>query len=493
VKKVLFLSLNHTWGPLSVETELEIMLDHVEKGDDVYVLVDDGVLTSTISNKDNFLQTKLCARSRFQQGMNIAKIGTKNIFKIKKARVAWGLRKQFSTIRELMDYRFLGCDFGLAAASSVIYLLKDHNPDVVKHKDFVYRVLWSSVTVYRSLLRVLKKVQPDLVYFFNGRFAEMRPAVWACDRFNIDYCAYESGGNVFEYALFKNYLPQNIDPLKKNIEDTWNKGGDKKEHFARSWFLKNSEEQSDDWLNFIKQREQGKLPNSFDSLKERVVIFSSSRDEVETFSEWNLPFYRSEIDGIKRIVCHFENDKTKQFYLRMHPHLNGIENSQIKETRNLVCKNLKILWPGDSVDSYALLKNCDKVISFGSTMGVEACFWNKPSILIGRSLYEDLNCCYIPKNHEEVINLLEKKLEPKPQKNALPYGYWRQTFGIPYKRYKACPEKNGPFMGVYIRPNLGFKDRTILRLHEAYKTGICRVLLRKIKNVLGVKQYKERR
>jgi hypothetical protein len=114
-------------------------------------------------------------------------------------------------------------------------------------------------------------------------------------------------------------------------------------------------------------------------------------------------------------------------------------------------------------------------------MGVEACFWGVPAILIGRAYYEDLDCCYRAFSHQEVIDLISQKLLPKPKKNAFKYGCWRLSVGIPYKRYQACPEKNGSFMGHNIKPRLNRKEQLILRSYYAYKKGLLKTVFNKCK------------
>ena len=93
---------------------------------------------------------------------------------------------------------------------------------------------------------------------------------------------------------------------------------------------------------------------------------------------------------------------------------------------------------------------CEKVITFGSTMGIESVFWGKVSILAGRSLYEGLGGCYIPKDHDEMIDLINRRLDPLPNLGALKYGYWQSVAGIPYVYYKPESIRGGKFMGVYL-------------------------------------------
>ena len=61
-------------------------------------------------------------------------------------------------------------------------------------------------------------------------------------------------------------------------------------------------------------------------------------------------------------------------------------------------------------------------------MGVEAAYWGKPSILVGRCIYERLGSVYTPQTHEEVVALVRKRnLSPLPVEGALKVAlFWSQ-------------------------------------------------------------------
>ena len=82
------------------------------------------------------------------------------------------------------------------------------------------------------------------------------------------------------------------------------------------------------------------------------------------------------------------------------------------------------------------MKKADKVITFISTVGVEAAYSGIPSILAGQAFYDELDCVYQAHNFEELFEYINNKsLAPKPKENAYPYGYAQETYGIKYKYY----------------------------------------------------------
>ena len=81
--------------------------------------------------------------------------------------------------------------------------------------------------------------------------------------------------------------------------------------------------------------------------------------------------------------------------------------------------------------------NANKVISFGSSVGIEAAAFEKTSILAGQSFYRELGSTFNPKDHEELIELVKaENLEPKSTEGALMYAYYLNKFGRDYNYFK---------------------------------------------------------
>jgi hypothetical protein len=83
-------------------------------------------------------------------------------------------------------------------------------------------------------------------------------------------------------------------------------------------------------------------------------------------------------------------------------------------------------------------------------MGVEACYWNRPSVLLARAYYESLDCAYIPATHDEVVACLRATLAPRSRTDALKYGFWDLRHGRPFRRYTPETLTRGTFEGVRI-------------------------------------------
>ena len=91
--------------------------------------------------------------------------------------------------------------------------------------------------------------------------------------------------------------------------------------------------------------------------------------------------------------------------------------------------------PESNLNSYGLLKSANVILTTGSTMGLEANYYKKPSILVGVALYQYLETCYQPANFGELIKLLKSDLIPMNQYGSYLYGAFFANYGEPYKSF----------------------------------------------------------
>ena len=223
----------------------------------------------------------------------------------------------------------------------------------------------------------------------------------------------------------------------------------------------------------------GTIPEQWDSNKTNISIYISSEDEFYALGgEWAEGIYPSQLGGIKQILTSFSNDESYHFYLRIHPNL-----SEVKYSYHLDClklpsqfKNITII-PGNSkVNTYDLIKISDKVISFGSSVGIEASYLGIPSILAGNCYYKFLNGTYNPTNHNETVELIKTKLEAKPKLGAYKYGAYLLREGIFHKYFNPNFEtRQANFAGLKLRYKVNYREKNcnplkaIWRYSERYR------------------------
>lgn len=476
-----------------IAINLEIAAKHLNDGDEVHIIQCSGDL-SYCEHNWNHLESicTLCKLGR-DKGLNLINLPLQNRHELALNNFIRDLDlPDFSSIQELKAFEIDGIDFGMAVASTLISMFREPNPDLDQYKNFIEQDLSMSVAVYDAIKYHIEKIEPDVFYLFNGRYASLRPALRAAQNLGVKTFVHDRAGILQRYSLTENTYPHDIEYQKNQIELYWNDKrplAEKKE-IARQWFEERRDGKDQSWYSYIKSQKKGALPKGFDPSKRNITIFNSSEDEFEAIEGYQNPIYKNQTDAIHAII-NADIDENIRFYLRIHPNLKDLNNTQMRALRALSEKklpNLIVISAEAKIDSYKLMDTCEKVITFGSTMGIESVFWRRPSILVGRAVYEDLGGCYIPKNHDEFIDLINSHLNPTPIIEALKYAYWQAIHGRLYINYHPESPIDGKFLGVslymFFKPTIA--ARVIAILVQMIPAPV-RALLRPVKYWLETK------
>lgn len=446
------------------ETELELIRKHERLGDAVRVLQCAGALANCHWNQNHSQAQCAACRSKFRNGWSVLSPGRNvELGQFPSGQdLAFELPAGFDSIEEINQYRHDGESLGYGVASGLISIYRDHRFDTEIHRAEVRRELKTSLQVYENLKRELRNFRPDRVYFFNGRIATHLPAYLLCRRMGIEFYSYEVAGKNDSYRLLKNKTVHA--PISREEVEQMRAGWNEERRRTGESVLRQRRlgKHLAKIPMFTAEQVKGLLPEGFDSGRRNIAVFNSTIDEYAGIEGWTNRIYESdETAALGRILESFEDDERFIFHLRVHPHMKEVASttSQLVDIRKLAqrFRNLRVIWPNDSIDSYALLDACEKTLTFGSTIGIEATYWGKPSILAGRAFYENMDCVYLPKTHEEVVALVRADLGPCPVETALMYFHWEVSDGIPFTWFKETGIRNGfatgTFDGVEIKPS----------------------------------------
>ena len=423
------------------ETELEIIKTNLDQGNEVFVVKCGMTLDSCMWNVIHDPEVCAYCQSRAFRGFKIAGLKDDHLLNLKRMKEAYKTEIPFfNTTQQLKDFSFEGNDIGLGVYSSLVSQKRDMDVSSNNEKERIERSCRMAINVHLNFAELIPSLKPDAIYLFNGRFAEIRPLIKLSRRFGINYYTHEVAmGTYYKYIIFENTFIHDQKYIHNEIIEFWENSNlpeNEKESEGLKWFSDRRNGIAHGHKLFIQDQAKNKLPSNFDYKKKNIAIFNHSDDEFVSFDGWNIPLFNDQNIAICKIVEHFLQNGNINFYLRLHPNLAKLENAKVKEALSLNFKNLTIIRPTDDIDTYALLNACDSVITFGSTVGIEATVWNKPSIFIGMSYYKDLDCTYIPESVEEVFELIEKDIKPKDKRDALKYGFWFEHSGIDFIYYK---------------------------------------------------------
>lgn len=352
---------------------------------------------------------------------------------------------------EIKSFVHRGINIGLGCASTYISWTRDQELTLTKAtKSMLSRQLSAAAMMLDELNEILDAIKPDKVYLFNGRGFINRSIVNLCESRGVNYTALEVGANDERIEEYHNSLPHSISTRTKMMYELW-QSADPVEKFNNSKLFfdrKRLGEVTND-KSYVSGHVRGLLP-IFPKYKEIIAIFNSSDDEVKSIGdEWSFSAEINQFDVVESLLEKTIDDDVF-FILRMHPNLASVKASWVKKwDRIKKFKNCFFVDSRSEISSYEILEKSNKVLVFGSTIGVEAVAVGKPVILYGNSFYERLDICYVAKSVEDIRVLSLSNLQPKEKEGALMYAYFLMNSGKVEANYSGS-KKNG----IYFLLNL---------------------------------------
>lgn len=362
----------------------------------------------------------------------------------------------FLQLNPVVDKKLKYKDYFVGEAAISSYISKSRDRDMVNvDKSFIKDIVRNDVIFYNALDRFFQEKKIDKVYNFNGRNSYQKAVLSTSIKYGIDCTNMEVARPGGYLEIFKNVIPHDINAKTNLINEAWNKSqleiGERREIGASFFEKKINNENLNDKV-YTKDQIKNQLPTGINYTKKTYVLFTSSDDEFAAVGkEYDNPLFKDQNDGIKYIIEIFSKILIDcNLVIRMHPNLKGIQFDYVRELRDMGenLSNVNVIFPESPVDTYALLKIAEKVIVFGSTIGVEATYWKKPVILLGKSFYYKMNIAYIPDNKNDIVGLLTNNLLPKSNEDALKLGYYFMRGGEKSNNYNNNAEKNVFFKGV---------------------------------------------
>lgn len=450
----------------------EIIENLRQTANEIRVVVCDNVLENCYFNRvHNALGCASC-QSRQYAILHSAGVRSEEYIRLRFVRQAYDLHlPEFASMDELYAYTVDGINVGRGVASSIISYMRDFDLIQDRYRELIRIELRKAVNVYYNFTEILDQYLPDEIYLFNGRFAEVFPVMELARARGITFYTLEAGaGN--NYEMFRNHLPHSIASREESMLKLWNDADPyQRAELGSEWFRKKRKGDQSIERSFILQQQSGKLPDDFDPQKRNIAILNSSEDELMAIAEWKTGLYEYQNQAIVQILEYYAQQPGLHFYLRVHPNLGKVDNVQMREIREMNFPNLTIIPPDSSVSTYDLIEACEKVIAFGSSTGIEAAYWKRPSILYGRAFYEGLGSVYQPKSFQELVLLIDlADLQALSQEGALKYGYYMSTYGRSTRNFVFKGLKGSTYKGKRIR--LMYPLGLLLVIRYLRRTGL---------------------
>ncbi|MEZ6060290.1 MAG: hypothetical protein R3C19_08020 [Planctomycetaceae bacterium] len=269
------------------------------------------------------------------------------------------------------------------------------------------RYFQTTLGLLTSMKRVLQQRKPDRVEVFNGR--------QACSRFCL--IAARSAGlpfNTLEITarqqpiIFRGHTAHDRRAIQKRVLSHPADVEAAEAYFARRRQPAHNK--------YAKKHASEFSPPDAGRFKKKISVFLSSQDEFESLGpDWRSPFpdYATVVEAACRRFPEY------LFCIRFHPNQADIAGDITTPFRAIdALPNTVVYYPTDTANTYALLEWSDTVVTFGSTVTVEACWLRKPVIALGPSFYDQLNVSHNPQTMDEFLNMLGQDLPALDPTNA---------------------------------------------------------------------------
>lgn len=431
---VLFAS-GELWGELN-EQHIDMIIEEQKKGNHVVALKCDESIGLCMSNPEK--SKAYCAMCKYVAKRDFGRLMPPGVEEHWMKEYVNDIETsslpvfEYHTAEELRSIEYEGVQVGMGVMSTYISLTRNMNPKITTtSKKYFDALIREQVVTVRVLEYLHDKYNFGLVIFQNGRGAQLKPFLNFCQTRNIDFWCTEDFGRQNNYVNnFWNDYAHSMKAYYGKYQKCWETSKEtieRKKEVAESFFNNRRNAIPAGDKVYVKSQVAGMLPNDWDKTKENIVIFNSSEDEFCAVSnEWDaLKLFKTQLEGIINIIEHYKDDKTKHFTLRVHPNLKDLPYKYHRDLLKLNYDNLTVIPGWDKVSSYALIDAADKIVVFGSTMGIEATYWRKPVILLGPSFYYGFGITYNPTNKDELWKLLEtKELASLYDDIVLKFGYY---------------------------------------------------------------------
>ena len=338
--------------------------------------------------------------------------------------------KNFHTVDELIKIEIDDLRPGPAIANALVFETQNRNVNIQKNLNKISKLFRSYINIYASVINDIEKNNSSIFLIYNGRFLHER-AVWDSakqrGKIVLIYETLRDRYHVRDFGFHDRIANQKL------MIDLWNKSDlslSDRSKIGSKYFLDLKSKSNKYYLN-----ENSNAMN----FEKYFVFFTNSDDEAIGFWESWKENFMNQKESIEYLSNWFALHPEYKFVVRLHPNLLSKPEEIQKEWLNLnLDSNTKLIKPGDEISSYSLMLASKGVISFGSTIGLEASYNEIPSLVLADCWYDELNAVTKANNVEEMLEWIENvssgvSITKKSKDGALIRGYWMEMSGNKFR------------------------------------------------------------
>lgn len=454
----------------------QIILSSKDKNNEISILIcGGGIQTCAINQKSNPYICKACVKNTKRLVEEVEVLNNVKVFELKKyipEKIQFENLDGNITLESFQNVYWdeNKFDVGWSIVSTFVSATRDITNEIkLKSKKRLIQNYQDSVKAYEGTNRFIALEKPEKIVVFNGRLFETRAVLRSCQQLKIPCDVLEiCGYGLRNWIIYPNSMPHDLDVYTQKLNEEWEREEEesKKIEVGENFFqLRRSGNSTNDRSHVDNQKNQ-MLPRNFDKTKKNIVIFNSSEDEIFSIGPNWTKTYKTQLDGIKAICEILVKKDDFHVYLRLHPNLRGVDSAFVTDLLKIekLYINTTVILPASPISSYELLDNSYKVVSFGSTIGIEATFWGVPSMILSDCLYSKIDAAYNSAT-DSLVDFLIDDMVPKSRTRALKYGFYQMNAGTEFENWQI----NSSEINTKKFPQPNFLDKALYNIYELFK------------------------
>ncbi len=349
-----------------------------------------------------------------------------------------------NSLEELQSIEYKGMKIGISVISTMCSIKRTDTLEVRLHKKEVRKRLITAAIIYERTKILIKSRNWKYYIYFNGRSVTTYP---------IKHILRNSYENVISREItYQGNKPFTLlsyygifDPLRLHysVEKSCNNiSSDELE--SNAFKLMSGSYGIDPYVQSYRKRQSGiKEKIKLEKNKQIISYFNSCEDENMMIEEKIVhKKFWTQFEAVKTLceLISTLNNPDQYIYIRLHPNLLNKKWNKLSEWKSLErFKNVKVFPPKSNINSQALIKESEIVVTWGSSLTEYSCYLRKPTIILNDYFYKKIPIASVAlkkSDLEDYFNNKQKIYNEYFRENLLKILAYRKSEGLPLKFFK---------------------------------------------------------
>jgi hypothetical protein len=271
----------------------------------------------------------------------------------------------------------------------------------------------------RSLLRWLRREEPDVFIVPNGSILEYGVAYHVARHLNVPVVTYE-----FDEPQHRIRLGQNTEVMREETDALWQARRElplTEKQRARVSELLSARQKGSKWQNFPIQfqgvpKQGGEEIHRGFGLDERPVVLLAPNVFGDSATLGRQVFSDSMTEWLGRTLLHFVDRDDVQLLIRIHPSEarfpTGTSMEEVvRQTLPQLPEHIRLIAAEDPINTYDLVEIASLGIVYTTTVGLEMSLSGVPVVVTGFTHYRGKGFTLDPQTWEEYFETIERALQ----------------------------------------------------------------------------------